>query len=69
MREKGVEMDWKQTERSGVVLGTGKDRIDDGLEHRERSGDGLGTGKERIDDIEKGVEADRELGKRGLMMS
>jgi hypothetical protein len=36
-------MNWKQTERSGVVLGTGKDRIDDGLEQREMSEDGLGT--------------------------
>ncbi len=24
-------MDWKQSERSGDVLGTGKDGIDDGL--------------------------------------
>jgi hypothetical protein len=36
-------MDGKQKERRGDALGTGKDRIDDGLEQRERSGDGLGT--------------------------
>ncbi len=30
-----MEMDWKQIERRGDVLGTGKDRIDDGLEHRK----------------------------------
>jgi len=43
MREKGVEMDRKQKERSGDVLGTRKERIDDRLEQREISEDGLGT--------------------------
>jgi hypothetical protein len=43
MREKGVEMDRKQKERSGDVLGTRKERIDDRLEQREISEDGLGA--------------------------
>jgi hypothetical protein len=54
-------MDWKQRERSGDVLETGKDRIDDELEHRERSGDGLGIERKewrRTGNREKGVETD-----------
>jgi hypothetical protein len=40
-------MDWTQTERNEDVLGTRKDRVDDGLEQREMSEDGLGTEIER----------------------
>jgi hypothetical protein len=40
-REKGMEMNWKQRERSGDGLGQ-RERSEDGLEQRERSGDGMG---------------------------